>query len=239
MSILVVDRWMEYRGTVVHSIDTGARQAYAYLSPNITVTAVGAPDAYHPDNLGTGHIRKTHWPDGDWRHALVADPDHPRRPLQQTGGRNAGYFVSITALNDPSRSRTDPTAYVDAGRIPYLVLPAPFHAIDGSGDLGDFVVAYHPVTRRFSYGLIGDIGADRPLGEISMRMASDLSGQRAEAKSGQGVPFGSMLCLVFPKSRMTPAWPMPPAAIRARCEHLLKRLGGQTRLPQLAEALAE
>ncbi|MGH8080718.1 MAG: hypothetical protein ACREP7_09090 [Lysobacter sp.] len=239
MTILVVDRWMEYRGTVIHRVDTGGRQAYAYLSPRVAITADGAPDAYHPENIGSGHLRHTQWPDGDWQHALVADPRHPRRPLQQTAGRHAGYFVSITALNDPSRSRTDPGAYVDAGRIPYLVLPEPFHALDGSGDLGDFVIAYHPGTRRSSYGVIGDIGGDRALGEISTRMASDLSGLRAEPRSGRGVPPGPTLCLVFPQSRLTPAWPMPPAAIRARCEQLLKNLGGQERLAQLAEALEE
>ncbi|MGO1068687.1 hypothetical protein [Lysobacter sp. CA199] len=239
MSILVVDRWIEYRGTVVHAIDTGVRQAYAYLSPGIAITAAGAPDAYHPENIGSGHIRRTEWPDGEWRCALVADPKHPRRPLQQPAGRHAGYFVSITALSDVSRARTDPGAYVDAGRIPYLVLPASFRAMEGTGDLGDFVVAYQPATRRCSYGLIGDIGPDRSLGEVSTRMASDLSGQRAEARSGRGLPPGPTLCLVFPRSRLAPVWPIPPAAIRGRCEYLLKGLGGPIRLVQLAEALGE
>lgn len=239
MSILVIERWMEYRGTVVHTIDSGVKQAYAYLSPNIAITADGAPDAYHPDNIGSGHIRKTHWPDGDWSEALVADPKHPRRPLLQSSGRHIGYFISMTALNDTTRAVTDPGAYVDAGRIPYLTLPAPFHALDGSGDLGDFVVAYQPNTRRCSYGLIGDIGADRSLCEVSSRMASDLSGQRAEARTGYGVPTGPTLCMVFPKSRITPPWPMSPTGIRMRCEYLLKFFGGSERLPQIADALLE
>ncbi|KWS07147.1 hypothetical protein AZ78_4707 [Lysobacter capsici AZ78] len=238
MSILVVDRWMDFKGTSIHTLDAGTQQAYAYLSPHISITADGAPDAYHPQNLGLANIRLSGWPDGDWRSALVADPKRPGRPLEQSRGRNAGYYISMTALSDPERPRTDPLAYVDAARIPYLTLPATFLEINGTGALGDFVVAYHPRTRRCSYGVVGDVGQDRPLGEVSIRMASDLSGQTVNLASGKGAPSGSTLYLVFPKSRLSPAWPMAPAAIRARCMALLKPLGGSARLEQIAEALA-
>ncbi|MEH6418709.1 hypothetical protein [Pseudomonas sp. CGJS7] len=238
MSILVVERWMEYNGTVVHSIDMGKRRAYVFLIPSVAVVADGAADAYNPENTGSGNVRRTRWPDGDWSRRLVADPKRPLRPLQQAVGRHAGCFVSITALSDFDRSRTDPAAYVDAGRIPYLVLPESLRTRPGTGDLGDFVVAYQPANHRSSHGLIGDIGPERTLGEVSMRMASDLSGQRADAR-GRGAPTGPCLFVVFPESRLTPSWPMAPAAIRTRCEHLLRAMGGAVRLPQLVDALQE
>lgn len=238
MSILVVDRWMDFKGTPIHTLDAGTQQAYAYLSSQVSITADGAPDAYHPDNFGLANVHQSGWPDGDWRDALVSDPQRPARPLQQGAGRYAGYFVSMTALHDPERERGDPAAYVDAGRIPYLALPSTFLQIDGTGSLGDFVVAYHPRTRRCSYGVIGDVGPDQPLGEVSIRMASDLSGQMIELATGKGSPLGTSLYLVFPRSRAAPAWPITPAAIRARCTMLLKPLGGSARLAQIAEALA-
>lgn len=238
MSILVVDRWMDFKGTAIHTLDAGELQAYAYTSPHISITADGAPDAYHPQNLGLANIRLSGWPDGDWRNALVADPKRPGRPLEQSRGRNAGYYISMTALSDSERPRTDPLAYVDAARIPYLTLPATLLAMDGTGELGDFVVAYHPRTRRCSYGVVGDISRDRPLGEVSIRMASDLSGQTVNMASGKGAPTGTTLYVVFPRSRLSPAWPMAPAAIRARCAALLKPLGGSARLAQIADALA-
>lgn len=238
MSVLLVDRWMDFEGIAIHTLDAGTQQAYAYVSARVSITADGAPGAYHPDNLGLAHVRRSGWPDGDWRDALVGDPLRPTWPLRQSRGRHAGYFVSMTALRDLQRPPTDPSAYVDAARIPYLALPAAFLERQGTGELGDFVVAYHPRTRRCSYGVIGDIGPERPLGVVSLRMASELSGQSVELASGKGAPFGPTLYLVFPGSRLAPSWPVAPAAIRARCATLLRPLGGGSRLTQIAEALA-
>ncbi|QQP96114.1 glycoside hydrolase family 75 protein [Lysobacter enzymogenes] len=237
MGVLVIEHWMDFAGVAVHRVDAGDRRAYAFVNPRPQATAQGAPGAYHPDGSGSGDLRDAGWPGAAWRERLVPDPHQPQRPLRQNEGRYAGYFVSATALQDPRFPRTSVNAYLDAGRVPYLALPQEWLAVEGAGALGDFVVVRDPVGGRHSFGVIGDRG--RAMGELSERMAGDVSGQRAEARSGRGVPGGPLLYLVFPGSRREPAWPLQAAVIRARCERLLRAIGGMATLGQLAESLQD
>lgn len=237
MGVLVIEHWMNFAGLAVHRIDTGSLRAYAFLQRQPRITAQGAPDAYHPDDSGSGSLREAGWPGGAWRERLVADPHQPQRPLRQDDG--GGHFVSTTALRDPRFPRSSPSAYLDAGRVPYLALPEAWLAQDGAGAPGDFVAVHDRGSGRRSFGVIGDTGRDRAMAALSERMAGDLSGHRAEARTGRGVPPGPLLCLVFPGSRLEPAWPLQSATIRARCEQLLRPLGGAGRLAQLAESLDE
>lgn len=236
MGVLVIEHWMDFAGVAVHCIDAGAQQrAYAFVNPRPRVTVQGAPDAYHPGDTGRGRLRDSGWPDGRWRERLVADPYLPQRPLRQVSGRCSGYFVSTTALHDPRFPRTSPGAYLDASRVPYLALPEAWLRHGGAGAPGDFAVVRDHANGRLAFGLIGDCGEE--MGEVSERMAGDLSGQRADARSGRGVPTGPLLYLVFPGSRRESAWPLQFAAIRGRCEQLLRGIGGAARLGRLAESL--
>lgn len=224
MGVLVIEHWMDFAGLAVHRIDAGSRRAYAFLQRQPRLTAQGAPDAYHPDDNGSGSLRESGWPGGAWRERLVADPHQPQRPLRQADGATAGYFVSTTALRDPRFPRSSPSAYLDAGRVPYLALPEAWLAQNGAGALGDFVAVHDRGSGRRSLGLIGDAGRDRAMGALSERMAGDLSGHRAEARTGRGTPTGPLLCLVFAGTR---------------CEQLLRPLGGASGLARLAESLDE
>lgn len=242
MGVLVIEQWTQFAGLAVRRIDAGdgdgAHRAYAFVNPRPRVTAQGAPDAYHPEDTGSGCLRDTGWPGPDWRQRLVADPHQPQRPLRQGAGGYPGYFVSTTALNDPRFPRTSAAAYLDAGRVAYLALPQGWLAEDGAGAPGDFVVVHDRGSGRHSFGLIGDSGRDRAMGEVSERMASDLSGHRAEARSGRGAPTGPLLCVVFPGSRREPGWPLQAAVIRARCQQLLRAFGGVAGLAPLAASVA-
>ncbi|QWP76363.1 hypothetical protein J5226_22715 [Lysobacter sp. K5869] len=237
MAVLMIEHWMDFAGVAVHRIDAGAQRAYAFVNPRPRVTAQGAPDAYHPDDTGRAHLRDSGWPGPEWRERLVADPHWPQRPLRQSQGRCAGYFVSTTALSDPRFPRASAHAYLDAGRVPYLAMPDAWLRHDGAGAPGDFAVVRERASGRLSLGLIGDGGRGRAMGEVSERMAGDLTGHRADARSGRGVPTGPLLYLVFPGSRREPAWPLQTAEIRARCEQLLRRIGGMAQLGRLAESL--
>lgn len=237
MGVLLIEHWLDFAGVAVHRIDAGASRAYGFVCAQPRVTAQGAPDAYHPDDTGSGSLRDTGWPGGAWRERLVADPHQPQRPLRQSEGGCTGYFVSTTALSDDRYPRASPAAYLDAGRIAYLALPDAWLARPGAGAVGDFVAVHDRSTGRNSFGLIGDSGRDRAMGEISERMASDLSGVRAEARSGRGAPPGPLLCLVLPGSRREPSWPLQASTMRARCEQLLREFGGAARLGQIAASL--
>ncbi|ALN56737.1 hypothetical protein GLE_1380 [Lysobacter enzymogenes] len=238
MGVVLIEHWTEFAGAALHRVDAGGHRAYAFLCAGPPITAQGAPDAYHPDDTGSGSLHDSGWPSGAWRERLVPDPHQPQRPLRQSEGAQAGYFVSTTALADARFPRSNPQAYVDAGRVPYLAMPATWLAQAGAGGVGDFVVVHDRATARSSFGLIGDAGRGRALGEMSERMASDLSGVRAHARSGRGAPQGTLLCVVFPGSRREPAWPLRNSALRSRCEQLLRPLGGVARLAQLADSLA-
>lgn len=238
MGVVLIERWTQFAGAVLHRIDADGNRAYAFRCARPPVTAQGAPDAYHPDDTGSGSLRDSGWPDGAWRERLVPDPHRPQQPLRQSEGACAGCFVSTTALADPRFPRSNPQAYLDAGRVPYLAMPAAWLAQPGAGGVGDFVVVHECATARSSFGLIGDAGGGRALGEMSERMASDLSGMRAHARSGRGAPQGPLLCVVFPGSRREPAWPLRNSTLRARCEQLLRPLGGTSRLAKMADSLA-
>ena len=79
---------------------------------------------------------------GDWQGiALAADG----QPLIQ-GPRDPfpGYYISQTSLFDPGKPSTDPNRYVDATKIPYIVLSKEEELKQrGGARLGDFVVVMH------------------------------------------------------------------------------------------------
>ena len=82
--------------------------------------ADGAPNAYHPDNSGLDDLSNAGTP-GRWE-GLAKDADG--EPIIQ--GPNdpfPGYYVSATALADRTKPVNDPTRYVDASKIPFIVLP--------------------------------------------------------------------------------------------------------------------
>ena len=108
---------------IVAWTDSSGAGVFFYES-GLAIDADGSPRAYHPtDRLGldslshAGH-RRNWW-------ALVTDNDEPNgNPVVQGAADPApGYFVSTTALYDRSNTNVrDPHRYVDAGKIPYVVL---------------------------------------------------------------------------------------------------------------------
>jgi len=93
--------------------------AFFYES-GMTIDADGAPNAYHPDNTGLDDLANAGTP-GRWE-GLAKDADG--EPIIQ--GPNdpfPGYYISATALADRSKPFNDPNRYVDASKIPFVVLP--------------------------------------------------------------------------------------------------------------------
>ncbi len=157
-----VSPWLTYQGTKVwRPIGTAA---YTYVTSRVEIDADGAPNAYHPDDIGLDALANAGFPSGGWRSVLVQDPADLARPFVQRGGPFAGFFVSKTTLEDPEAPATDPRRYVDATSFPHIVFPGAFFDLEGTGVVGDIVLAKHIATGLTSSAVVADIGPrDAPL----------------------------------------------------------------------------
>jgi len=166
--------------------------AFFYES-GMTIDADGAPNAYHPDNLGLDDLSNAGSP-GQWYglakdgngEPLIQGPDDPF----------PGYYVSETALADRSKPVSDPTRYVDASKIPFVVLPGGMARELGARP-GDFAVAFNRRNGKSSYAIFGDVGPFDRIGEGSMALAENL-GIRSDPRNGgarRGIVF-----MIFPGS---------------------------------------
>jgi hypothetical protein len=167
-------------------------QAFFYVA-GTTIDADGAPNAYHPDNTGLDDLKNAGSP-GRWE-GLAKDADGEPY-IQGPNDPFPGYYVSATALADRSKAVNDPTRYVDASRIPFIVLPGGM-ARQLDTRPGDFAAVFNQRTGKFSFAIFGDVGPYDRIGEGSVALAENL-GIRSDARNG-GARRG-ILYLVFPGS---------------------------------------
>lgn len=223
---------LEAKGSVLLALPGGAWQVQV---DHLRIDADGAPNAYHPDNTpglddpanagwSNDPSQRKHW----WPSVLVADPADPtepahlKRPCIQPSGEFAGFFVSQTALVDGSKARTDVQRYLDARKVPYVVMPRAVHAAKGTGTLGDLATVRCLSNGRVCAAVVGDIGPDdHGMGEVSIALAQALAGQAVNARNGSGQAPGPYQIVVFPRSRLTPAWPVDAAQVEARVVGLM------------------
>jgi hypothetical protein len=209
--------------------------AYAYETNYTAVDADGAPNAYHPNEIGLDALANAGYPHSSWwKDVLVVDPNHPSRPFVQRDGPYQGYFVSMTSLRDPQGGRTDLDTYVDANRFPYVVLPTGFGGphmgpVAKTGDVG---IATHLNSGRTSTFIVGDSGGgtDAKLGEGSIALFIYLGGQAPNPRTGHGVPAGRIQYILFPGSRKPGAevWPRTNQDIHDQVMELVAHTPGIT-----------
>jgi Fungal chitosanase of glycosyl hydrolase group 75 len=159
----------------------------------MTIDADGAPNAYHPENLGLDDLSNAGTP-GRWE-GLAKDADG-QPYIQGPDDPFPGYYVSATALMDRTKAVSDPARYVDASKIPFVVLPGGMARQLGARP-GDFAVVFNRRNGRSSFAIFGDVGPFDRIGEGSMALAENL-GIRSDARNG-GARRG-ILYLVFPGS---------------------------------------
>lgn len=218
--------WQPRRGKeTIYRSSNG--KAYCFKSSHMRVDADGAPKAYHPRNTGLDDLSNAGYPNGAWQNILVKDPANPSRPYVQTRGEGTGYFMSMTALSDGNRGSTDPRRYVDASRVPYFVFPADYFRASGTGRLGDLGLAIHPASGKSTPFVVADIGPNgADLGEVSMALASRLSGKPVNPRNGAGSPRGEVMYILFPESSRMFPWPSAGKNMAAVVETLLVQAGG-------------
>jgi hypothetical protein len=194
--------------------------AFFYES-GMTIDADGAPNAYHPDNIGLDDLSNAGSP-GNW-YGLAKNADGEPF-VQGPDDPFPGYYVSATALTDRTKPVNDPTRYVDASKIPFIVLPSAMARQIGARP-GDFAVVFNQRNGKSSYAIFGDVGPSDRIGEGSMALADNL-GIRSDARNGGA--RGGILFLVFPGSGN--GWPRSIEEINAESEKLLQGWGGTSQL---------
>lgn len=193
-----------------------------FFEAGMAIDADGAPDTYHPDDIGEDFLAYAGRP-GNWG-ALVTDSG--RRDgipiIQGPGHPNPGYYISTTSLEDKTKPRDDPGRYVNSKDIPYIVLPL---GRRGGAKLGDFSVVVNRKNGKISYAIFADLGPKNKIGEGSIAIARSL-GINSNPKFG-GVANG-IVYVIFPGSGSGKPVPLPE--INYRSEKIFKEWGGMEHL---------
>lgn len=152
----------------VHQLEDGSATFY---TAGMDVDADGGPQAYHPK--GNGLDSNTNAKDGStWVGIVVDGRGDP--VVQGEGDPAPGFYVSTTALQDESKSSSDPSRYLDSTSIPYIVIPG---GRLGRARLGHPVLVIDQKTGRRVKGVVGDIGPRSKIGEASMCLAAFIIGE--------------------------------------------------------------
>jgi Fungal chitosanase of glycosyl hydrolase group 75 len=182
-------------GVIVWS--TPNRSRGIFYKSGLAIDADGAFRAYHPnDRFALDSLVHAGRPGNWW--ALVTDNDkkngHP--VVQGEADPAPGYYVSTTALSDPDNPNVrDPRRYVDAVKIPYVVLHP--KALKYAR-LGDFATVVNLQNGQLSGALAADESAsDLPVGEGSIALAEALG---IDPNPRSGGEDGHVAYVIYPGS---------------------------------------
>jgi hypothetical protein len=212
--MLLMNFEMRHDGEAERDIPIGrlpGTSAFFYES-GMTIDADGAPNAYHPDNSGIDDLQNAGTP-GNWEGLAKDAQGEPF--IQGPNDPFPGYYVSETALVDRSKAVNDPTRYVNASKIPFLVLPGGL-ARQLRARVGDFAIVFNERNGKSSYAIFGDVGPFDRIGEGSVALAENL-GIRSNARNGG--TWRGVLYLVFPGSGE--GWPRTIDEINDQGQKLL------------------
>jgi len=186
------------------------------------VDADGAPNAYGPNNRGLDFTANALR--GGRFVSVATHPDGT--PVIQRSGRFKGFYVSTTSLHNAVGSPTAPGTYVDARKIPYIVLPPEFMKQFGVA-LGDLAIVTNLKNGRTSFAIFADVGPRGKIGEGSVALARAL-GINDDPRHG-GANSG-IAYLVFPQSGLGPDKLRSAKEIRSSASRTFRRWGGARRL---------
>jgi hypothetical protein len=230
--------WTTYNGVSLRKHSSGA---YLYKTSHKQIDADGAPNAYHPADVGktcsaTAGLKgldcpaNAGYPNGSfWRDVLAVDPSNSNKPYVQPSGPFAGYFVSMTSLVDSSKASTDIARYVSSTAFPYIVFPGAFAQMTGTGKRGDLGYAINlGDTTKKTHFVVAETGPTNALlGEMSIELARRMGGNNPNPINGAGAPSGTILYVSFPFSGNTYTWPRTNTQMGNDIQTLLSSVGGE------------
>jgi hypothetical protein len=170
----------------------------------MAIDADGAPNAYHPEDIGIDYNENAGYPPepGEKTWGIVVDENGvPYK--QKEGDPFPGYFISPTSLFDKNKDESDPRRYVDSTKVSYIALPKAFIKwLDVK--IGDFAVVINGKNGKFVYAIFADSGPDFKLGEGSISLAQSLGHDpyqmRQEIKRASLGIAKDIVYIVFPGS---------------------------------------
>jgi glycosyl hydrolase group 75 (putative chitosanase) len=187
------------------------------------VDADGAPNAYAPHDKGLDFTANAK--NGGNFVSLVLHADG--HPVVQRSGRYKGFYVSTTSLRKRSGRAADPATYVNAAKIPYIVLPPEFmHSFAVA--LGDLAVVTNRQNGKSSFAIFADVGPRGQIGEGSIALARALGLNDDPRRGGTGSPV--IEYLVFPGSGLGQGRLITGREVRVSGSKLLRQWGGAKRL---------
>jgi hypothetical protein len=239
--------------------------AIAFAS-QMQVNTDGAPDSYHPDDIGITHIcngvslgASCTWKPqclADFRQARAESFRGPTKVcffamatdgagvpiIQGAADPKPGFFVSTTALKQPGQNVRTPRAQLDSNTVPFAVIPGNWQASGRPGPkLGDVGVAYRRSNDKLAFFVIGDTGPRNKLGEGSVALHQALGNDPFVMRFGirrarQGIGGRDVAYLLFPASAQ-PGERIDAAYAERVVTPLLERFGGVGRVKECAAAL--
>jgi hypothetical protein len=208
-----------FRANVLNVDADGAPTAYLVNGKGLSYTCDGVvalengtritPDSHPKDwqqkcNLAWQKAKES----GDYSQLAIfgfeTDAQHIPR-IQRAGDPLPGEgYVSATSVTIPGTPEGTQRRYVDALRIPYIVLPPVFNA-KYKVKAGAMAIVYRIKTEKYAFGVFADSGG---LGEASIKLHQDLGGKpiiklkgidRAKSRIDDPVLF-----IVFPQTIAAP-----------------------------------
>lgn len=212
---------MEIEGVTAWKIP--GESAFFYKA-KMDIDADGAPNAYHPTDIGLDNLKNAKNNQGEWVAIVVNSEGKP--VVQGPEDPFLGYYISTTSLQDRTKKVTDPRRYVDYSKIPYIVLPA--RLAKGTGTrLGDFVTVINTKNRKIFNAVYADQGPGNKLGEGSMALAEAL-GIPSNPRTGGTGKEKYLIYIVFPGSG--DAQPQSLEDINLKGSKLFQKWGGMSRV---------
>ncbi len=172
-----------------------------FFTSGMTIDADGSPRAFNRvSSKGLDDLQNAGHP-GNWWGIMTNNGETSGRPIMQRKGDPApGFYISQTGLEDTSKRETDPNRYVDAERVPYIVLSGTKKQ-NMDAQFGDYAVVLNKANGKYAFALCGDEWPEVKIGEGSIALAKAI-GVPADPRDG-GVDDG-IVYLIFPHSRRTP-----------------------------------
>lgn len=251
-------------GTVQIFRDADSR-AIAFAS-QMQVNTDGAPDSYHPDDIGITHICNgvSVGPTCAWKASCLpefrqAKAEHFRGQtkicffamatdanglpiLQGDADPMPGYFVSTTALHQPGENVRTPQAQLDSNAVPFAVIPGTWQATGKPGPkLGDFGVAYRRSNGKTALFVVGDIGPRNKLGEGSVALHKALGNDPFMQRFGvrrarKGIGSRDVVYVMFPGTAQS-GQKLSEASIDQFAGAQLQAFGGIKHVKECAESM--
>ncbi len=113
-------------------------------------------------------------------------------------------------------------SFLIAATDPYIVIPGIMVRAMGAGGVGDYALV--AVSGQLYPAIVGDVGPNDRVGEASLRIALEVN--KLATPNNRPVSDLKVSYVIFPETAEKPFGPPDLEKIQARCEALVKEIGG-------------